>query len=134
MLLRERLGKMYYKLYRRRQYIYLLAAVFGVIFLYNYRPSISSTSASSSRDDESPHHAKKLENLADDPEITILTYKEPEPCKSCPGENGQAVVLTVSLINLQSVDTIYYLISRLTGFSPKSPKESTKFTKKNSST
>ena len=86
---------MYYKLYRRRQYIYLIAAVFGVIFLYNYRPSFSNTS--SGQDGEEPRHAENSGNVAgDDSEITILTYKEPEPCKTCPGENGQAVILTVS--------------------------------------
>lgn len=29
------------------------------------------------------------------PTITIETYKEPDPCAGCPGENGQGVILTV---------------------------------------
>ena len=32
------------------------------------------------------------------PTITTETYKEPDPCVGCPGENGQGVILTVKKI------------------------------------
>lgn len=85
---------MYYKFYRRRQYIYLIATIFGFLFIFNYRDSLLpsfSSSSSSSRDS----NARALGESGDDSEINMLNYKPPEPCVDCPGENGQPVYLTV---------------------------------------
>ena len=63
---------MYYKLYRRRRYIYMIALFIGIFLIINTKNR--------------------------KPAITIESYTEPDPCVGCPGENGQGVFLAVNMI------------------------------------
>ena len=95
---------MYYKLYRRRKFIYIGLAAFGIlVLLLNQSPSNEQPKSGSKKEDEANH----LNNLdyPDHPDhpvvenkkqrINMRTYVEPEPCLGCPGENGAGVHLSV---------------------------------------
>ena len=94
---------MYYKLYRRRHYIYI-GAVFLGIFLYltykshtidyengNVESNYENYKGKSGNDNNKNKNIRKSR-------ITMETYKAPDPCVGCPGENGQGVYLTVNMI------------------------------------
>lgn len=83
---------MYYKLYRRRQYIYFGAIIVAIIFL------LSANRKSDS--DDSDRRVKNFKKRNDAGRININTYVEPEPCKGCPGENGSPVYLNVRILLL----------------------------------
>lgn len=106
---------LYYKLYRRRHYVYLAAICASVMLVFlilngekpesglNDDGGMPRPGADNGHDggvkarsgvgtgggDASRKKAKER--------INIHTYVEPEQCKGCPGENGAAVVLTVML-------------------------------------
>ena len=71
---------MYYKLYRRRYYIYLAIGILVVLFIFN-----------NSTNDENT-----IELTRNNRRINIENYVEPEPCHNCPGENGRPVYLNVN--------------------------------------
>lgn len=75
----------YYRIYRRRQYIYFAAFIFGLILLINLKKN---------GPPKDTHNIKRNSNEV----ININNYVEPEPCIGCPGENGKAVYLSVRLI------------------------------------
>lgn len=101
----------YYKIYRRRQYVYAAAIFLSVLFTISVlnKPSEYDSSGSGSgprrrgarggdidlKDKPDPDLNKipPIQPLAG--RININTYVEPETCKGCPGENGQGVSLTV---------------------------------------
>lgn len=73
--------RMYYKLYRRRQHIFLLLIVVLVVFVVLRKSSNKSDNAVQRKSNE---------------RINMQNYVPPAPCVGCPGENGQGVGLTVS--------------------------------------
>lgn len=88
---------MYYKLYRRRYYIYTGLAILLLIFLF-YKNQESKANYEK--------YKQYVENSNNDnnnrrkgARININTYQTPPPCDGCPGENGKAVYLTVSFIS-----------------------------------
>ena len=73
----------YYKLYRRRKYIYMTIVAVGfclLVFNGNQNSYLSETQLV---------HEKVLK------EGEKFEYKIPKPCYGCPGENGAAVYLNV---------------------------------------
>lgn len=110
----------YYKIYRRRQYVYMAAIFLSVLFTISilskpttYEPNEPSRrrgklSANNNNNDgeggeqnnpiERP--GEKLVAQPNAQRININNYVEPEQCSGCPGENGRGVTLTVSLIFL----------------------------------
>jgi hypothetical protein len=101
---------MYYKLYRRRQYIYLGLFIAGILFLMSQKSEINNNS----RHTNDPNHGDENPNIphmhidkpvggdgSDDPvppkktRVNMQNYKEPPICKGCPGENGAGVFLNV---------------------------------------
>ena len=78
---------MYYKLYRRRQYIFLVAFLV-VLFFYFY--------TSSGGKPYSQNIQVKTGDSFRRARINAETYQVPEPCSGCPGENGRAVYLSVN--------------------------------------
>lgn len=76
----------YYRIYRRRQYIYFAAFIIGLVLLINLNKNENANSQTFEK------IARKNPNEL----ININTYVEPELCVGCPGENGKAVYLTVS--------------------------------------
>ncbi|CAF0715034.1 unnamed protein product [Brachionus calyciflorus] len=84
----------YYRLYRRRQYFYFGAFLIGLILLIN---SNQKKNTHDSKNQQVPRQSNEL--------ININTYVEPESCKGCPGENGQAVHLSAE--ESKNLDEIY---------------------------
>lgn len=93
---------MYYKLYRRRHYIYIGAVFLGVFFYLTYKShtiDYENINAESNYEKYKGKAGKDNNNKINrKPRITMETYKEPDPCVGCPGENGQGVYLTVNMI------------------------------------
>ena len=88
---------MYYRLYRRRHIIYLVVCMIIVIYFLT-------GSSNNTNNDNQPNNDKKSKVLGNrDRErrsrISIETYKEPPPCRGCPGENGGGVTLNVLFLN-----------------------------------
>ena len=86
---------MYYKFYRRRHYFYYASIVIGILFLLTYRKSSSTLEKDARRSPSEKNLGLKARSR-----INIITYKEPEPCIGCPGENGMGVVVQVCKILL----------------------------------
>jgi sortase (surface protein transpeptidase) len=108
---------MYYRLYRRRHYLYLAALFLGLFCLFVYRSNSYPTESNPEADykkykekkslnknnekinnenEENNYEKKKDENNEKKKQrVNIFNYKIPEQCNGCPGENGQAVYLTV---------------------------------------
>ena len=84
---------MYYKLYRRRNYIYvgLFLAVF-ICYLY------VANSGDTKKQYEQGYREKRSGER-----VNINNYKIPEPCIGCPGENGKPVYLNVSKFLIISI-------------------------------
>ena len=78
---------MYYKLYRRRQQIFLLLAVVFIIFIFTLK-------SNSKTDGKKPLEAIVVRKKGE--RVNMQNYVPPPPCDGCPGENGQGVSLTVS--------------------------------------
>ena len=103
---------MYYKLYRRRQYIYLGIFLASVLFL------ISQNTQTNDDGNGPPQQKINIKNIksndrekvdpgqVDDqgdikvgnkrPRVNMKNYIEPPICKGCPGENGAGVYLNVT--------------------------------------
>ena len=108
---------MFYKLYRRRKFIYIGLFLLGVLFLaFNQNLPASNENRIKSlnykiENDEfnkNPNVNNQNLNLVPNPNlnpmhnlkqnngrINMQNYVEPEPCVGCPGENGNAVFLSV---------------------------------------
>ena len=102
---------MYYKLYRRRQYIYLGIFVACVLFLLLQKSQINDDSRHGDKQnhiEENPNipHMPLDKDDADNklpqkkPRVNMQNYVEPPICRGCPGENGAAVFLNVSVRRL----------------------------------
>ena len=95
--------RIYYKLYRRRHLIFI-AFSFSLLIYYL---TISRSRSSSNNDQKQSNTDKKLNDLNNfaknipewNSRISIETYKEPPPCRGCPGENGGGVTLNVLFLN-----------------------------------
>jgi hypothetical protein len=94
---------MYYKLYRRRQYIYLAAICIGILLMISMlsKPTVTDDDRlmmMNRRDNDGGGGQQQQQELLRNERIERINmnnYVEPEQCKGCPGENGQAVSLTV---------------------------------------
>ena len=88
---------MYYKLYRRRQYIYLGIFVVCILFLLSQKSQTNDDSG----DGDSRKHIEENPNIPHmplvRPRVNMQNYLQPPVCKGCPGENGGAVFLNVIL-------------------------------------
>ena len=77
--------------------ISILAVVFLTLLIYNlsFHPNVDFLEEPGRRQ---VRHVNKKREVVEEAsnEITIWTYKEPPPCVSCPGENGEPVDLTVT--------------------------------------
>jgi hypothetical protein len=97
---------MYYKLYRRRQYIYLGIFVVCILFLLSQKSQTNDDSVHGEKNIEEnpniPHMPLKKNDgdihLPEKPRVNMQNYVEPPVCKGCPGENGGAVFLNVILL------------------------------------
>jgi len=95
---------MYYKLYRRRHYIYAALIFLGIVFLIKNNSTRTSFGTNDDADFVKYKKRKAYEELSEKiqdvkPRINMQTYVEPKPCNGCPGENGGPVYLTVNQIN-----------------------------------
>ena len=93
---------MYYKLYRRRHYIYAALVFLGIVYLIRNNSTRSSIGTNDEADYLKYKKRKTDEKLVEKiqnvkPRINMQTYVEPKPCNGCPGENGGAVYLTVKI-------------------------------------
>ena len=85
---------MYYKIYRRRNKLYIIIGVILLIFLYFDFDKDSSGNERKDNLNDLDEVFKVIEEKLD--RKPKKRYVPPEPCKDCPGENGQGVMLTVS--------------------------------------
>lgn len=98
---------MYYKLYRRRKYIYFGILTLGIVVLIlksnssnTYTNNVNDKVDEKNKDkDGEPHHPQKSQR------INMKTYVEPEPCLGCPGENGAAVFLSVIIYKVKPLNS-----------------------------
>ena len=89
-------SRLYWLLYRRRnKFLILLMIAFCILFfVYQNDHEVSSTNKGEILDLKKDYPDKQ--NVAEKKiRINRETYKTPEPCKGCPGENGQGVQLSV---------------------------------------
>lgn len=93
---------LYYKLYRRRHYVYfagLFISMLFIISLLNNKPS-EGTSAVRNEGrviDNNQNPVKGAKKAAGE-RINMNNYVEPPQCVGCPGENGAGVKLTVRVL------------------------------------
>jgi polypeptide N-acetylgalactosaminyltransferase len=85
---------LYYKIYRRRKYLYAGIAIIGLIYILSIN---NSKSTKTSLEDS----LKKQRSGR----INIHNYVEPEPCKNCPGEMGSSVFLNEE--EKKGIDDVY---------------------------
>lgn len=79
---------LYWFIYRRRTKVLLcLMIIFCVVIYFHQNDSQPSSGAASPRIERNVHGDKLRVNRE--------TYSTPEPCRGCPGEDGQGVALTV---------------------------------------
>ena len=83
--------RMYYRLYRRRNQLYILLGVVLVIIFYFSKNSLNTDTKY-----EEPVVDDDKKIIASIKRINIQNYVPPPPCGDCPGENGKPVYLTVS--------------------------------------
>jgi uncharacterized protein YxeA len=94
---------LYWFLYRRRnKFVIILFIIVTIIFFFYERKNDSSSAYISVTD-----KPKKI-NIQKKIRINRETYKIPEPCHNCPGENGGSVSLTV-IDNIELISFEYYL-------------------------
>lgn len=86
---------MYYRLYRRRAYIYILVAFIVVYFLLTRSGDTNENLAKNSEKPLKNFPAANENGMKKKSRISMSNYVQPEPCKGCPGENGAAVYLSV---------------------------------------
>ena len=88
---------MYYRLYRRRNQLFILLGVILVVIFYFSKNDSNSTDRNTKYDEggESVNRNKKSGSLK---RINIENYIPPPPCGDCPGENGKPVYLTVGYL------------------------------------
>jgi hypothetical protein len=81
---------LYWFLYRRRNKLLIILLFIIIIIFFFYESSNDSSSAYSKAIDRPKRdiNQKKIR-------VNRETYQIPEPCPSCPGENGGGVSLTV---------------------------------------
>lgn len=101
---------LYYKLYRRRHYVYLAGLFISMLFiislLNNNKPS-EGTSAVRNEGrviDNNQNPVKGAKKAAGE-RINMNNYVEPPQCVGCPGENGAGVKLTEE--ESKGIDEIY---------------------------
>lgn len=91
---------LYYKLYRRRHYVYLAGLFISMLFiislLNNNKPSEGTSAVrNAGRVVDNNQNPVKGAKKAAGERINMNTYVEPPQCVGCPGENGAGVKLTV---------------------------------------
>ena len=84
---------MYYKIYRRRNRLYIIIGVILLIFLYFDKDSSKDNERKDSLNDLDEVFKVIEEKFEHKPR---KRYVQPDPCVGCPGENGEGVKLTVS--------------------------------------
>ena len=87
------------KLYKLRRLLYILICV-TLLFVIFKRDTISNTNFAHLQD--VLDNIKNVEQFFQEfdekkSRITIDTYVSPQPCINCPGENGSAVTILVSI-------------------------------------
>jgi len=87
---------LYWFIYRRRnKFLILLMIIFCILF-YLYRNDSPVSSNISSLQTDKPKRNNKIR-------INRETYTTPEPCRGCPGEDGQGVQLNVIENNTEKI-------------------------------
>ena len=92
---------MYYRFYRRRTQLYILAGVVLLVFLYFQQNGKSIENGSDNMLVERKHNGKAR--------INIDNYVQPPACGDCPGENGKPVYLTVRIDFIFCINYLYYV-------------------------
>jgi polyferredoxin len=93
---------MYYKLYRRRKFIYISLLLLGILAFVWKSNSPNNTKNNIIKNEDEKDVEPSGEEIKDHrlKRINMENYKEPEPCIGCPGEGGSPVFLSVSLYSL----------------------------------
>lgn len=92
---------LYYKLYRRRHYVYLagffISMLFIISLLNNKPPEGTSAVRNDAKVVDNNQNSVKGAKKAAGGRINMNTYVVPPQCVGCPGENGAGVKLTVRM-------------------------------------
>ena len=94
---------MYYKLYRRRNKIYIIIGVILIIYLYLDK---NNSSGNERKDNLNDDLFEVFERRNVQPK---KKYVPPSPCVGCPGENGAGVSLTVIILMTLFFFIFYFL-------------------------
>jgi hypothetical protein len=84
---------MYYKLYRRRKYIYAGLLIFGILILIYKLNSLNTGKQNVAFNNRLETNIDSAIQKKELKRVNIKTYAEPELCLGCPGENGAPVFL-----------------------------------------
>lgn len=84
---------LYWFIYRRRNKFLICLMIIFCIVIYLHQNDSQSSSSTNERID------KRVKKNVDGGKVRINrdTYTIPEPCRGCPGEDGQGVGLTVTI-------------------------------------
>jgi hypothetical protein len=103
---------MYYKLYRRRKFIYISLLLLAILAFVLKSNSPNNTNRNIIINEDEKDEERNHEEIKDgsSKRINMENYKEPEPCVGCPGEGGNPVFLSVSF------NSIFLFLSRFIFF------------------